>query len=106
MRNVRGVNTIKEIPIVIQLFRLSRVGEEVTLEKELQKIYNSNIHVNIGWNGEGIDVSVGDRREVKGHVKTVAEILPWLQRRIARHYPRSKYTVDRLAGKWKPIWIP
>jgi len=71
------------------------------LEEELQKIYDSEIHVDIGWLWDGgIDVSVGDL-EVKGHVATVAEVLPWLQDAIAKHYPDSKYNVERMGGTWK-----
>ena len=58
-----------------------------SLETELQKMYDSEIHVDIGglWDG-GIDVSI-DGDEVTGNVKTVAEVLPWLQEAIATHCP-------------------
>jgi hypothetical protein len=50
-----------------------------TLEEELQRIYDSEIHVDIGWVSEGgIDVSIG-HHEVTGDVQPVAEVLPWLQ---------------------------
>ena len=69
-----------------------------TLEEELQKIYDSEIHVDIGWLWDGgIDVRLGDD-EITGHVETVAEVLPWLQEAIARHYPSSKYNVERKSG--------
>jgi hypothetical protein len=48
------------------------------------------------WDG-GIDVSVGNG-EFTGNVQTVAEVLPWLQATIAKHYPDSKYNVERTGG--------
>jgi hypothetical protein len=65
------------------------------LQEELQKMYDSEIHVAIGWLWDGaIDVSIGNDA-ITGNVKTVAEVLPWLQAAIAEHYPESKYNVDR-----------
>jgi hypothetical protein len=76
-----------------------------TLEEELQKMYDSAIHVNIGWLWDGgIDVSIGND-EFKGNVETVAEVLPWLQAAIAKHYPDSRYNVERKGGTWKPTWV-
>jgi hypothetical protein len=51
-----------------------------------------------------IDVSVGND-EVKGNVATVAEVLPWLQEAIAKHFPASKYHVERIGGTWTPTWV-
>jgi hypothetical protein len=69
-----------------------------TLEQELQEIYDSEIHVDIGWLWDGgIDVSIGND-EITGNVQTVAEVLPWLQEAIAKHYPDSKYNVERKGG--------
>ena len=65
------------------------------LQEELQKMYDSEIHVAIGWLWDGsIDVSIGNDA-ITGNVKTVAEVLPWLQAAIAEHYPESKYNVER-----------
>ena len=65
------------------------------LQEELQKMYDSRIYVAIGWLWEdGIDVSIGNDA-VTGKVRTVAEVLPWLQAAIAKHYPDSKYNVER-----------
>jgi hypothetical protein len=76
-----------------------------TLETELQKMYDSEIHVDVGWLWDGgIDVSIGSD-DVIGNVKTVAEVLPWLQAAIAKHYPDSRYNVERMGGKWKPTWV-
>jgi hypothetical protein len=75
------------------------------LETELQKIYDSEIHLEIGWMWDGgIDIKVGGG-EVSGYVKTVAEILPWIQSAIAEHFPDSKYHVERMGGKWKPVFF-
>jgi hypothetical protein len=42
-------------------------------------------------------VSIGNG-EFTGNVQTVAEVLPWLQETIAKHYPESKYNVERMGG--------
>jgi len=68
-------------------------------------MYDSEIHVDIGWLWEGgIDVSVGSD-EFTGNVKTVAEVLPWLQNAIAEHYPESRYNVERLGGVFVSKWF-
>ena len=80
-----------------RLFRQCENGR-MALEEELQKIYDSEIHVDIGWLWHGgIDVSIGNG-EFTGNVQTVAEVLPWLQETIAKHYPESKYNVERMGG--------
>jgi hypothetical protein len=70
------------------------------LEEELQKIYDSEINVQISWLWDGgIDVKLGDEMngyEAETNVKTVAEIVPWLQKAIHKHYPTSTYNLDRL----------
>jgi hypothetical protein len=76
-----------------------------TLEAELQKMYDSEIHVEIGWLWDGgIDVRIGND-EVTGNVGTVAEVLPWLQEAIAKHYPESRYNVERMGGTWVEKWV-
>jgi hypothetical protein len=75
------------------------------LATELQKMYDSEIHVDIGWLCDGgIDVSIGGD-EFSGNVKTVSEVLPWLQSAIAERYPESKYNVERLGGVFVPKWF-
>jgi hypothetical protein len=72
-----------------------------SLEKELQRIYDSEIHLEIGWLWDGgIDIKLGNG-EVSGHVQTVAEILPWIQAAIAKHFSDSKYHVERMGGEWE-----
>src|SRR5436305_2077041 len=54
------------------------------LDTELQKIYDSEISVEISWLWDGgIDVKLGD--EMNGYraqtnIRDMAEIIPWLQR--------------------------
>ena len=86
---------------IVYLFGSARMGGMGTLEEELQKIYDSDIRVSIGWlRGGGIDVSIG-HNEVTGNVHTVAEVLPWLQDAIARYLPDSKYNVERKGGNFR-----
>lgn len=65
------------------------------LEQELQRIYDSEINIRIGWFWDcGIQVRLGD--EVNGYlaeeyVSSMADILPWLQEAIAHFYPDSSY---------------
>jgi predicted RNA-binding Zn-ribbon protein involved in translation (DUF1610 family) len=68
------------------------------LAVELQKIYDSEINIEIGWVWDaGINVRLGDR--VNGYlaeenVKSVSDILPWLQEAIAHFYPESRYAAS------------
>ena len=65
------------------------------LAGELQRIYDSEINVEIGWFWDGgIDVRLGDRMNgylAEENVSSVSEILPWLQEAIAHFYPSSTY---------------
>ena len=73
-----------------------------TLEDELQKIYDSEINIEIGWFWDGgIDVRLGDKMNgyvAEENVGIVAEILPWLQEAIAHFYPTSTYASALDAG--------
>jgi hypothetical protein len=68
------------------------------LADELQKIYDAEINVRIGWFWDsGIEIRLGD--EMNGYVaeenvRTMAEILPWLQEAIAHFYPESPYVAS------------
>ena len=66
-----------------------------TLENELQKIYDSEINVEISWFWDsGVTIKLGDPLNgyrAQTEVGTMAGILPWLQRAIAKHYPDSTY---------------
>lgn len=65
------------------------------LAVELQKIYDSEINLRIGWLWDGgIEVRLGD--EMNGFlaqetVSSTADIAPWLQSAIAHFYPTSSY---------------
>lgn len=66
------------------------------LAMELQRIYDSEINIRIGWLWDGgVEVSLGDEIggfEAAENVSSVAEVLPWLQEAIAHFYPESAYT--------------
>src|SRR4051812_43508548 len=80
-----------------------------SLEEELQKMYDSEINVTITWLWDGgIDVGLGNEFagfHEEGHVAMVTDVLPWLQNAIAKHYPESKYHVERMGGTWMPKWF-
>src|SRR4051812_11179426 len=65
------------------------------LAGELQKIYDSEINVEIGWFWDGgITVRLGDPMNgyvAEENVEKVADIVPWLQEAIAHFYPASTY---------------
>src|SRR5262249_62370870 len=62
---------------------------------ELQKIYDSEINIEIGWFWDGgVTVRLGDKMNgylAEEGVQTVADVLPWLQEAIAQFYPGSEY---------------
>jgi hypothetical protein len=65
------------------------------LATELQRIYDSEINIEIGWLWDGgIDVRLGDRMNgylAEENVGSVDDVLPWLQEAIAHFYPGSTY---------------
>jgi hypothetical protein len=65
------------------------------LAAELQKIYDSEINIEIGWFWDsGITVRLGDTMDgylAEENVNTVADIVPWLQKAIAHFHPDSEY---------------
>ena len=69
---------------------------------ELQKIYDSEINLEIGWFWDGgIDLRLGDHMNgylAEENVGSVSEILPWLQEAIAHFYPTSTYATALDAG--------
>ena len=68
------------------------------LASELQRIYDSEINIRIGWFWDGgIDVWLGDGTNgylAEETVPSVDEILPWLQEAIAHFYPNSEYATS------------
>ena len=65
------------------------------LAAELQRIYDSEINVEISWFWDGgIFLRLGDKMNgflAEEEVDSVADVLPWLQEAIARFYPHSSY---------------
>jgi hypothetical protein len=65
---------------------------------ELQKIYDSEINVRIGWFWDaGINIRLGDEMngfEAEETVRSTDEIAPWLQEAIAHFYPDSTYAAS------------
>jgi hypothetical protein len=52
----------------------------------------------------GFDLKLGD--QLGGFVEEgqarSADILPWFQEAIPKHYPRSQYQVERMGGAFTP----
>ena len=70
-------------------------GAFMELAAELQKIYDSEINLRIGWLWDGgIEGGFGDEANgflAEENVSSVADIVPWLQEAIAHFYPTSSY---------------
>jgi hypothetical protein len=66
--------------------------------EELQRIYDSEINIRIGWFWDcGIEIRLGD--DINGYlaeetVRSVADIIPWLQEAVAHFYPQSNYAAS------------
>jgi hypothetical protein len=71
----------------------------MALETELQKIYDSEINIQISWIWDaGFRVALGDCLNgfiAEVTVNTAEEILPWLRQAIAEYYPDSTYHIER-----------
>ena len=74
---------------------MTRGSNAPDLAVELQAIYDSEINIRISWLWDGgIDVMLGD--EVNGYeaaenVRSINDVVPWLQEVIAHFYPNSTY---------------
>ncbi len=72
------------------------------LATELQRIYDSEINIEIGWFWDGgINLRLGDQMNgylAEENVSSVSEILPWLQEAIAHFYPSSTYATALDSG--------
>jgi hypothetical protein len=91
-----GIHVMAENRPTNELHRAWRhENGSIDLAAELQRIYDSEINVRIGWLWDGgIEVRLAD--DVNGYlaaetVASAAEILPWLQEAIAHFYPASSY---------------
>jgi hypothetical protein len=100
MRNFRTVAEV--LPWLQHWYSLKQTPQEADpLETELQKIYDSEINITLRIGGNRISVALGNDFtgfEAKGNPASMAEVLPWLQKAIHKHYPMSKYDVERLGG--------
>jgi hypothetical protein len=71
---------------------------DTDLASEHQKIYDSEINIQIGWVWDGgIDVRLGEgiRRYLsEANVRSVSAIVPRLQEAIAYFYPESEYAAS------------
>jgi hypothetical protein len=70
----------------------------VDLAVELQKIYDSEINLRIGWLWDGgIEVRLGDEMNgflAEENLSSMADIVPWPQEAIAHFYPNSSYAAS------------
>ena len=100
MRNFRTVAEV--LPWLQHWYSLKQTLQKAdALETELQKIYDSEINITLRIGGNRISVALGNDFtgfEARGKPASMAEVLPWLQKAIHKHYPMSKYDVERLGG--------
>ena len=79
------------------------------LQDELQKIYDSEINIEISWIGDGpVVVKLGNEFtgfDEETTVSKISDVLPWLQDAIHLHFSESKYDVERHGGKWQSKWF-
>ena len=76
--------------------RENRIVRQTTdLAIELQKVYDSEINLEISWFWDGgIEIRLGDKINgflAEATVASIAEIIPWVQEAIAHFYPDSDY---------------
>jgi hypothetical protein len=68
-------------------------SSHVDMATEMQKIYDSEINIEISWLWDGgIDLRLGDRvngYEAEENVRSIADVIPWFQEAIAHFYPNS-----------------
>ena len=76
------------------------------LQAELQKVYDSEINIEISWIGDGpVVVKLGNEFtgfDEETTVSKISDVLPWLQDAIQQHFSKSKHDVVRRGEKWKP----
>ena len=100
MRNFRTVAEV--LPWLQHWYSLKQTPQKAdALETELQKIYDSEINITLRIGGNRISVALGNDFtgfDAQGKPASMAEVLPWLQKAIHKHYPMSKYDVERLGG--------
>ena len=103
----RNFTDIHQIQIWLRHFyQLGGTSTQDILTNELQRIYDSEINITMTLQRSGhIELKVRNT-DAWGSVSDVQDILPWLQAAIHDHYPKSKYDVERLGGKWTPEHVP
>jgi hypothetical protein len=79
------------------------------LEDELQKIYDSEINVELSWLPlSAISAKLGNESygfNEQGVVSVMSEVLPWLQTAIHKHFPESRYDAERRGEVWVPKFV-
>jgi hypothetical protein len=74
------------------------VGQTTDLTVELQRVYDSEINLEISWFWDGgIEIRLGDKMNgflAEENVSSVADIIPWLREAIAHFYPDSTYAAS------------
>lgn len=100
MRNFRSVEEV--LPWLQHWYSLKPKPQKGdALETELQKIYDSEINITLRIGGKRIFVALGNDFtgfEPERNLTSMADVLPWIQKSIHKHYPMSKYDVERLGG--------
>jgi hypothetical protein len=88
-------NRVQELETEVNGLRGDPHAAAPDLAGELQRIYDSEINMQIGWLWDGgVEVRLGD--DMNGYetavtLESVSEALPWLQEAIAHFYPDSTY---------------
>jgi hypothetical protein len=78
------------------------------LGDELQKMYDSEIHITIRLEKKAVFVALGTDFTgfiAEGRVKDASQILPWLKTAIHHYCPMCKYDTERRGEKWVPKWF-
>ena len=100
---IRNFGSVSEIlPWLQHWYSLTPEAQRAdALEAELQKIYDSEINVTLRVDGDRIFVALGNDFtgfDAHGKLTSAANVLPWIQKAIHKHYPMSQYDLERLGG--------
>jgi hypothetical protein len=91
-------NRVQELEDEVKRLNNHAQGKAMDLAAELQRIYDSEINVRIGWFWDGgFEMRLGDERngyEAEENVSAASEILPWLQEAITHFYRESSYAAS------------
>jgi hypothetical protein len=78
-----------------------------TLEQELEKIHDAGIGVSITWLRDSVDLQLVHKNgvvAVEGSVEEVADVLPWLEGAIKKHFPEANYDPAARRLPVNPHW--